>query len=70
MAQTLEKAPNGMAVLEEPRGSFKEMSKFVSCYNQAGKKIEELLEKVEEREQIKRKAHYEMLMSQISSFYL
>lgn len=45
VAQTLEKAPNGMAVLEEPRGSFKEMSKFVSCYNQAGKKIEELLEK-------------------------
>ena len=26
---------------------FKEMSKFVSCYNQAGKKIEELLGNVE-----------------------
>ena len=33
VAQTLEKAPNGMAVLEEPQGSFQEMSKFVFCYN-------------------------------------
>lgn len=57
VAQTLEKAPNGMAVLEEPRGSFKEMSKFVSCYNQAGKKIEELLEKVERESRLKEKAH-------------
>ena len=62
VAQTLEKAPNGMAVLEEPRGSFKEMSKFVSCYNQAGKKIEELLEKVERESRLKEKAHYEMLI--------
>ena len=31
VAQTLEKAPNGMAVLEEPQGSFQEMSKFVVC---------------------------------------
>ena len=70
VAQTLEKAPNGMAVLEEPRGSFKEMSKFVSCYNQAGKKIEELLEKVERESRLKEKAHYEMLMSQISPHFI
>ena len=70
VAQTLEKAPNGMAVLEEPRGSFQEMSKFVSCYNQAGKKIEELLEKVERESRLKEKAHYEMLMSQISPHFI
>ena len=38
VAQTLEKAPNGMTVLEEPQGSFQEMCKFVSSYNQAGKR--------------------------------
>ena len=70
VAQTLEKAPNGMAVLEEPRGSFQEMSKFVSCYNQARKKIEELLEKVERESRLKEKAHYEMLMSQISPHFI
>ena len=70
VAQTLEKAPNGMAVLEEPRGSFQEMSKFVSCYNQAGKKIEELLDKVERESRLKEKAHYEMLMSQISPHFI
>ena len=46
------------------------MSKFVSCYNQAGKKIEELLEKVERESRLKEKAHYEMLMSQISPHFI
>ena len=70
VAQTLEKAPNGMAVLEEPQGSFQEMSKFVFCYNQAGKKIEELLGNVERESRLKEKAHYEMLMSQISPHFI
>ena len=64
------KAPNGMAVLEEPQGSFQEMSKFVSSYNQAGKKIEELLGNVERESRLKEKAHYEMLMSQISPHFI
>ena len=70
VAQTLEKAPNGMTVLEEPQGSFQEMCKFVSSYNQAGKKIEELLGNVERESRLKEKAHYEMLMSQISPHFI
>lgn len=70
VAQTLEKAPNGMAVLQEPKGTFQEMSKFIFCYNKAGKKIEELLVKVERESRLKEKAHYEMLMSQISPHFI
>ena len=56
--------------MEEPQGSFQEMSKFVSSYNQAGKKIEELLGNVERESRLKEKAHYEMLMSQISPHFI
>lgn len=46
------------------------MSKFVSSYNQAGKRIEELLGNVERESRLKEKAHYEMLMSQISPHFI
>lgn len=47
-----------------------EIHKFISSYNRAGHRIEELIEKVKTESHLKEKAHYEMLMSQISPHFI
>lgn len=67
---TLENSPNGITRISQPKYSFLEINKFISSYNQAGQRIEELIERVKTESQLKEKAHYDMLMSQISPHFM
>lgn len=70
LVEKLENSENGILTLQEPEQSFLEIHKFISSYNRAGHRIEELIEKVKTESHLKEKAHYEMLMSQISPHFI
>lgn len=70
VAETLETASSGIVRLEEPEKSFLEIQKFISSYNRAGRRIEELFQRVRTESYLKEKARYEMLMSQISPHFI
>lgn len=69
VADSLEKEKE-IFQIEEPEESFLEIKKFISSYNKAGRRIEELIERVKVESQLKERAHYEMLMSQISPHFI
>ena len=46
------------------------MNSLIASYNEAGERIEELIKKVKLESELKEKAHYEMLMSQISPHFI
>lgn len=69
VADSLEKEKEILQI-QEPKESFLEIKKFVSSYNKAGHRIEELIERVKAESQLKERAHYEMLMSQISPHFI
>lgn len=70
VANSLENEKETIFRINEPEKSFLEISKFVSSYNSAGRRIEELIEKVKAESHLKERAHYEMLMSQISPHFI
>lgn len=70
LVEKLENSESGILTLQEPELSFLEIHKFISSYNRAGHRIEELIEKVKTESHLKEKAHYEMLMSQISPHFI
>lgn len=70
VSELLENSENGILRIDNPDHSFLEMNKLISSYNRAGKRIEELIERVRVESHLKEKAHYEMLMSQISPHFI
>ena len=70
LVENLENSENGILKIQEPEQSFLEIHKFIASYNRAGLRIEELIEKVKTESHLKEKAHYEMLMSQISPHFI
>ncbi len=70
VADSLEHEKDSIFRIQEPEKSFLEIQKFISSYNKAGRRIEELIERVKAESQLKERAHYEMLMSQISPHFI
>ena len=70
VAGKLEHSGSSILMIEPPRNSFKEIERFISSYNDAGRRIEELIRRVKRESHLKEKAHYEMLMSQISPHFI
>lgn len=66
----IENSPNGIARISQPKYSFLEINKLIYSYNQAGQRIEELIQRVKTESQLREKAHYDMLMSQISPHFM
>ncbi|MBD5395722.1 MAG: histidine kinase [Lachnospiraceae bacterium] len=67
---TIENSPNGITRISQPKYSYLEVNKLIFSYNQATQRIEELIERVKAESQLKEKAHYDMLMSQISPHFM
>ncbi len=67
---TIENSPSGITNIAQPAYSFREVNKLISSYNEAGRRIEELICRVKEESRLKEKAHYDMLMSQISPHFM
>lgn len=70
MVDMLEQSDNGILKLRDTKPSFGEMNKLIASYNKAGERIEDLIKKVKLESELKEKAHYEMLMSQISPHFI
>ena len=70
MVKSLDNSENGILKLEEPEKSFYEVHQLITSYNAAGRRIEELIEKVRKESMEKEKNRYEMLMSQISPHFI
>lgn len=70
MVDLLEQSDNGILRLRDEEVSFGEMNKLIASYNKAGERIEELIRRVKLESELKEKAHYEMLMSQISPHFI
>lgn len=70
VVKKIESSKNGIQKLERPEKSFLEIQKFIESYNNAGDRIEELIEKVKLETHLKEKANYETLMSQISPHFI
>lgn len=70
MVDMLEQSDNGILKLRDTKASFGEMNSLIASYNEAGERIEELIKKVKLESELKEKAHYEMLMSQISPHFI
>lgn len=70
VARKLEQSDSGILSLDVPAHSFWEIRKFVDSYNRAGRRIEELIERVKVESHLKEKARYEMLISQISPHFI
>lgn len=70
MVEMLEKSDSGILKLQDMEPSFGEMNKLIASYNKAGERIEELIKKVKMESELKEKAHYETLMSQISPHFI
>ncbi|SCP99919.1 Histidine kinase [Anaerobium acetethylicum] len=67
----VENAVNGIIKIQEPKEiSFLEIQKLISSYNRAGDRIKALIEHVKLESKQKEKAHYEILMSQISPHFI
>lgn len=70
MVDMLEQSDNGILKLRDTKPSFGEMNKLIASYNKAGERIEDLIKKVKLESELKEKAHYEILMSQISPHFI
>lgn len=70
VVEILEDSHSEMLEIKEPKNTFLEIQKFVMSYNNACIRIKELIEKVKEEVQLKERARYEMLMSQISPHFM
>lgn len=70
MVDLLEQSDSGILRLRDEEVSFGEMNKLIASYNKAGERIEELIRRVKLESELKEKAHYEMLMSQISPHFI
>jgi sensor histidine kinase YesM len=66
----IEDSENVVHDINIPKRTFLEINIFIRSYNNASKRVKELLEKVKEESRMKEKAHYEMLMSQISPHFI
>lgn len=70
VVERLEDSDSGILRIDLPRNSFQEIEKFISSYNHAGLRIQELIKRVKTESHLKEKARYEMLMSQISPHFI
>lgn len=70
VAESLNQNQDAIMNLEQPDNSFLEIQRFISSYNKAGERIGELIERVKAESQLKERARYEMLMSQISPHFI
>ncbi|QOV18861.1 histidine kinase [Blautia liquoris] len=70
VAMQIEDSENVVHDINIPKRTFLEINIFIRSYNNASKRVKELLEKVKEESRMKEKAHYEMLMSQISPHFI
>ena len=69
--EQIEDAEDGLLVIKEPdKNSYREIHKLVTSYNQAGDRIQALIERVRIESEQKEKNRYEMLMSQISPHFM
>lgn len=71
VVEQIENAEDGILVIEEPKkNSYQEIHILINSYNQAGERIQALIEKVRIESEQKEKNRYEMLMSQISPHFM
>ncbi len=70
VARQIENSENAIDTIHLSKHTFLEINTFIQSYNKATGRILELIEKVKEESRLKEKAHYEMLMSQISPHFV
>lgn len=66
----IEGSGNAIDGIQLSKHTFLEINTFIHSYNRARERILELIERVKEESRLKEKAHYEMLMSQISPHFI
>lgn len=67
---SVRQSENGLVEIKEEGAFFREMKELVASYNDAGYRIIGLIERVKQESSLRERAHYEVLISQISPHFI